>query len=84
MKEELRAPLSSAIQRMTETIGRAEGAARREDLHEARVLLAALEKDAEGSAQALAHALGPWMTSRRRERSWERLTGSRARTSVGS
>ena len=58
MGEELRASLLSAIRRMTETLGRAEGAARRGELHEAMVFLAALEKDAGGSAEALAHALG--------------------------
>ena len=57
MEEELQRSLLSAIQRMTETLGRAEGAARREDLQEAMVFLAALEKDAGGSAEALAHAL---------------------------
>ena len=48
----------SAIQRMTETLGRAEGSARRGELNEAMVFLAALEKDAGGSAEALAQALG--------------------------
>lgn len=43
---------------MTETLGRAEGSARRGEIHEAMVFLAALEKDAKGSAEALAHALG--------------------------
>ena len=46
------------MRRMTETLGRAEGSARRGDLSEAMVFLAALEKDAWGSAEALAHALG--------------------------
>ena len=57
--EELQRSLLSAIGRMTETLGRAEGSARREELHEAMVLLAALEKDAGGeSAGTLApHAL---------------------------
>ena len=50
--------LLSAIQRMTETLGRAEGSARRGELGEAMVFLAALEQDAGGSAEALAHALG--------------------------
>ena len=58
MEEELQRSLLSAIQRMTETLGRAEGAARRGDLQEAMVFLAALEKDAGGNAEALAHALG--------------------------
>ena len=58
MEEELQRSLLSAIQRMTETSGHAEGAARRGELHEAMVSLAALEKDAGGSAEALAHALG--------------------------
>ncbi len=43
---------------MTETLGHAGGSARRGELHEAMVYLAALEKDAKGSAEALAHALG--------------------------
>ena len=46
------------MQRMTETLGRAEGSARKGELHEAMVFLAALEKDARGSVEALAHALG--------------------------
>jgi hypothetical protein len=58
VEENLRRSLLSAIQRMTETLGNAEGSARRGELHEAMVLLAALEKDAGGSAEALAHALG--------------------------
>ncbi len=58
MEEDLRQPLLSAIQRMTETLGRAEGSARRGELNEAMVFLAALEKDAGGSAEALAQALG--------------------------
>lgn len=58
MEEELQRSLLSAIQRMTETLGRTEGSVRREDPHEATVFLAALEKDAGGSAEALAHALG--------------------------
>ena len=58
MEEELQRSLLSAMQRMTETLGRAEGSARRGELHEAMVFLAALERDAEGSAEALAHALG--------------------------
>lgn len=58
MEEELQRSLSSAIGRMTETLGRAEGSARKGDLHEAMVFLAALERDAGGSAKALAHALG--------------------------
>ena len=58
MEEELQRSLLSAIQRMTETLGRAEGAARRGELHEAMVFLAALERDAGGSARALAVALG--------------------------
>lgn len=58
MEEELQASLLSAIRRMTETMGRAEGAARRGGLHEAMVFLAALERDAGGSAKALAAALG--------------------------
>ena len=58
MEEELRRSLLSAIGRMTETLGRAEGSARRGDLDEAMVFLAALERDAGGSAKALAHALG--------------------------
>ena len=48
----------SAIQRTTETLGRAEGSARTGNLHEAMVFLAALEKDARGSAETLANALG--------------------------
>ena len=43
---------------MTETLGRAEGSARQGDLNEAMVFLAALERDAGGSAKALAQALG--------------------------
>ncbi|MDP9457773.1 MAG: hypothetical protein M3Q60_18845 [Actinomycetota bacterium] len=58
MEEELQRPLLSAIQRMTETLAHAEGSARRGELNEAMVFLAALEKDAWGSAEALAHALG--------------------------
>ena len=58
MEVELQASLLSAIQRMTEALGRAEGSARRGEFHEAMVFLAALEKDAGGSAEALAHALG--------------------------
>ena len=58
MREDLQRSLLAAIQRMTETLGRAEGSARRGELHEAVVFLAALEKDAGGSAEALAHALG--------------------------
>lgn len=58
MEEELQRPLLSAIQRMTETLAHAEGSARRGDLNEAMVFMAALEKDAGGSAEALAHALG--------------------------
>ena len=58
MEQDLRQPLLSAIQRMTETLGRAEGAARREEFNEAMAFLAALEKDAGGSAEALAQALG--------------------------
>ncbi len=58
MEEELQRSLLSAIQRMMETLGRAEGSAKRGDLHEAMVFLCALEKDAGGSAEALAHALG--------------------------
>ena len=58
MEEELQQSLLSAIGRMTETLGRAEGSARKGDLNEAMVYLAALEKDAGGSAEALAHALG--------------------------
>lgn len=55
--EELQRALLSATQRMAETLGRAEGAARRGELHEAMVFLAALERDAHGGAEALAHAL---------------------------
>lgn len=44
----LQRSLLSAIQRMTETLGRAEGSARRGNLNEAMVFLAALEKDAGG------------------------------------
>ena len=58
MEEELQRSLLSAIGRMTETLGRAEGAARRGDFDEATVYLAALEKDAGGGAGALARALG--------------------------
>lgn len=58
MDEKLQRALLSTIQRMTETLGRAEGAARRGDPHEAMVFLAALERDAGGSARALADALG--------------------------
>lgn len=58
MEEELQRSLLSAIGRMTETLGRAEGSARRGELNEAMVYLAALEKDAGGSAGALARALG--------------------------
>ncbi|MDP9479210.1 MAG: hypothetical protein M3R38_26615 [Actinomycetota bacterium] len=58
MEEKLQAPLLSAIQRMTETLGQAEGHARRGEFQKAMVFLAALERDAEGSAEALAHALG--------------------------
>ena len=58
MEENLKQPLLSTIQRMTETLGRAEGSARRGELNEAMVFLAALEKDAGGSAEALAQALG--------------------------
>ncbi len=58
MEEELRRSLLSAIQRMAETLGRAEGSARKGDLNEAMVFLAALERDAGGSARALAQALG--------------------------
>ena len=43
---------------MTETLRRAEGAARPGELREAMVLLAALARDADGSARALARALG--------------------------
>ena len=58
MEEELQRSLLSAIQRMTETLGRAEGSARRGELSETMVFLAALQKDAGGSAEALARALG--------------------------
>lgn len=58
MEGELQRSLLSATQRMAETLGSAEGAARRGELHEAMVFLAALEKDAGGSAKALANALG--------------------------
>ena len=58
MEEELQASLLSAMQRMMETFGRAERSARTGNLHEAMVFRAALEKDAGGSAQALANALG--------------------------
>ncbi|QIN78746.1 hypothetical protein GBA65_09675 [Rubrobacter marinus] len=44
-----------ATQRMAETLGCADGAARRGDPREAMVVLAALERDAGGSAEALAH-----------------------------
>ena len=57
MEEELQRSLLSAVQRMTETMGRAEGSARRGELHQAMVFLAALEKDAGGSAETLAHAI---------------------------
>ncbi len=50
--------LLSAMGRMAGTLGHAEGAARRAELGEAMVFLAALERDAGGSAEALAHALG--------------------------
>ena len=53
MEEELQRSLLSAVQRMTETLGRAEGSARQGDLNEAMVFLAGLEKDAGGSAKAL-------------------------------
>ena len=58
MEEGLQRSLLSAVGRMTETLGRAEGAARRGELSEAMVFLAALQKDAGGSAEALARALG--------------------------
>ena len=58
MEEELQRSLLSAIGRMTETLGRAEGSARRGDFNEATVYLAALEKDAGGSAGVLDRALG--------------------------
>ena len=57
MEEELQRSLLSAIQRMTETLGRAADSARKGELHEAMVFLAALERDARGGAEALAHAL---------------------------
>ena len=58
MEEELQRSLLSAIRRMTETLGRAEGSTQQGDLNEAMVFLAALERDAGGSAKALAQALG--------------------------
>lgn len=58
MGDELQRSLLSAIQRMTETLGRAEGGARRGELKESMVFLAALEQDARGSAEALSRALG--------------------------
>lgn len=58
MGEELQRSLLSTIERMSGTIGRAEGAARREEFKEAMVFLAALEQDARGTAEALARALG--------------------------
>ena len=58
MEEELQASLLSATQRMAETLGRAEGYARSGEPRQAMVYLAALERDAGGSAEALAHALG--------------------------
>lgn len=58
MEEKLQASLLSTIRRMTTTLGRAEGHALAGEAHEAMVFLAALEKDARGSAEALAHALG--------------------------
>lgn len=42
VEEELQRSLLSAVQRMAETLGNAEGAARRGELHEAMVYLAAL------------------------------------------
>ncbi len=75
MEEELQRSLLSAIGRMTETLGRAEGSARKGDLHEAMVFLAALERDAGGSAKAL----GRSTTSRRRAGRWERPTGTESR-----
>lgn len=48
MEEGLQRSLLSAVQRMTETLGRAEGSARSGELSEAMVFLAALEKDAGG------------------------------------
>ena len=58
VEQELQRSLLSAIGRMTETLGRAEGSARKGDLNEAMVFLAALERDAGGNAKALAQALG--------------------------
>ena len=58
MEGDLRASLLSTIQRMTETLGRAEGSARNGEFKEAMVFLAALERDAGGSAEALARTLG--------------------------
>ena len=58
MEEELQRSLLATIQRMTEILGSAEGSARRGELNEALVYLAALEKDARGSAESLARALG--------------------------
>ncbi len=76
MEEELQRSLLSAIRRMTGTLGRAEGAARRGELGEAMVFLAALERDAGGSAEALAHALGGLDDSRRRAGCSARPTGA--------
>ena len=58
VEQELQRSLLSAIGRMTETLGRAEGSARKGDLNEAMVFLAALARDAGGNAKALAQALG--------------------------
>ena len=57
MEEYLQGPLLSAIGRMTESLGQAEGNALEGDLYEAMVFLAALEQDARGSAEALSNAL---------------------------
>lgn len=57
MDEDLQRSLLSAIGRMAETLGSAESSARKGDLNEAMVFLAALERDAGGNAKALAQAL---------------------------
>ena len=58
MEQELQRSLLSAMRRMTETLGRAEGSARRGELEEAMVFLAALEQDVKGNVEALTRALG--------------------------
>ncbi len=80
MEEELRASLLSAIGRMTETLGRAEGSARKGDLNEAMVFLAALEKDAGGVQRPWPTLWGPSTTSGRRDARSGRPTGTGSRS----